>query len=83
MTLEGSAFSVHDGGTGVESGGPARAARAITRRLMSIRPQPRGVVPSRYAAATGGYPRVHSPCFYGLRTHTAIRGQEVCSEVQV
>ena len=83
MTRERSAFAVHDGGTGVETAASARPARAITRRLMSIRPQPRRVVPSRYAAATGGYARVHSPCFYGLRTHTAIKGQEVCGEVQV
>jgi len=83
MTAGDSAFTVDGRVTNVQTDGAGRLARSITRRLMSIRPQPGGVVPSRYAAATGGYARVHSPCFYGLRTHTAIKGQEVCGEVQV
>jgi len=83
MTAGGSVFTVHGRVTDVETAGTSRPDRALTRRLMSIRPQPRRVVPARYAATTGGYARVHSHCFYGLRTHTAIKGQEVCGEVQV
>jgi len=83
MTADGSVFAVHGRVTDGETPGDVRPDRSLTRRLMSFRPQPRGVVPTRYAATTGGYARVHSPCFYGLRTHTAIKGQEVCGEVQV
>jgi hypothetical protein len=83
MTAGGSVFAVDGRVTSVDTVAVVRPDRALTRRLMSIRPQPGGVVPSRYAAATGSYARVHSSYFYGLRTHTAIKGQEVCGEVQV
>ena len=83
MSADTSGFVVHKRVSGVETAGAARPARALTRRLMSIRPQPRRVVPARYAAATGGYARVHRPYSYGLRIHTVIEGQEVCGEVQV
>jgi len=78
-----SAFAVHERVKGVQTSAALPPARALTRRLMSIRPQPIGVVPTRYAATTGGYARVHRPYSYGLRIHTAIKGQEVCGEVQV
>ena len=83
MTARASAFAVHGRVSDVESADGRRGARALTRRLMRILPQAHGVVPSRYAATMGGYPRVHSPYFYGLRTHPVIQGQEVCGEVQV
>ena len=78
-----SAFVVHERVSGVEISAAGLPARALTRRLMSIRPQGAGVVPTRYAAVTRGYARVHRPYSYGLRIHTAIKGQEVCGEVQV
>ena len=83
MTPGTSAFAVHGRVNGVESAAVGRDTRALTRRLMRIHPHANGVVPSRYAAAMGGYPRVHRPYFYGLRIHTVIKGQEVCGEVQV
>jgi ATP-dependent DNA ligase len=83
MIPDAAAFPVHERVTDVETHRPARPDRALTRRLMSIRPQPSAVVPVRYAATTGSYARVHSPYFYGLRTHTVTEDQEVCGEVQV
>ena len=83
MTGGDSAFVVHERVSDVETADVARPARALTRRLMSICPQAHSVVPTRYAATTGSYARVHRPYSYGLRIHTVIKGQEVCGEVQV